>query len=171
MTKCGWYLKPHGGVSSRTSGRSNGLAPSQSKRWRGRKCAAVADIAAKREQRLSHDRIFGVRTSVTPTSPKVAEIGACGLWIVTGRAHARKSFEDSIGDPASGGLDQAIALRAKRLAAQSTTWSYETVSMSLSERAAAERSISRYKVECEGLPNLGLMGHHAVIGVQRESCL
>src|SRR5450830_1649305 len=54
---------------------------------------AVADIAAKRQQRLGHDLEFvRVRISVTPTSLKVAAIGACGLWIVTFTERTRGNF-------------------------------------------------------------------------------
>ena len=42
----------------------------------------VADIAAERQQCFSHDP-GGVRAMVTPTSAKVAAIGACGLCTVT----------------------------------------------------------------------------------------
>src|SRR5579883_2394569 len=44
--------------------------------------ADVADIAAKRDQGAGH-QAFRVRVSTTPTSSKMASIGAWGLWTVT----------------------------------------------------------------------------------------
>jgi hypothetical protein len=40
--------------------------------------ADVADIASERNQNLGHT-YFRVRVSTTPTSSKIAAIGACGL--------------------------------------------------------------------------------------------
>src|SRR4029077_14596244 len=85
------------------------------------------------------------------------------------RAHARRSGEDRSRDPASGGLDEAVTLRAKRLA---RTIDHLVIRDRVHDlvRTGGSRKIDlKVQVECEGLPNLGLMGHHAVIGVQRES--
>ncbi len=48
-----------------------------------------------------------MRRIETPTSSKVAAIGACGLWMVTRTAcDLREAVEHGVGDRAGGGLDQ-----------------------------------------------------------------
>src|SRR5579872_68491 len=44
--------------------------------------ADVADIAAECDQGMRH-QTFRLRIRTTPTSSKIAAIGACGLWTVT----------------------------------------------------------------------------------------
>ena len=70
---------------------------------------AVADIAAEREQAsVMASGLGGARTSVTPTSLKVAAIGACGLWMVTRiETHAREGGQDGVGDaPAAASISR-----------------------------------------------------------------
>src|SRR5579872_4826655 len=44
--------------------------------------ADIANIAAKCDHGVSH-QAFRLRIRTTPTSSKIAAIGACGLWTVT----------------------------------------------------------------------------------------
>ena len=54
------------------------------------------------------------RMMVTPTSVKIAAIGACGLCTVTRTLATRgKRGQDRIGDRAGGGLDQAVVARGE----------------------------------------------------------
>ncbi len=60
---------------------------------------------------------------VTPTSAKVAAIGACGLCTVTRTADdLGEALEHGVGDRAGGGLDQPVApaRRTPRLATSTT---------------------------------------------------
>ena len=41
--------------------------------------ADIADIAPERDQNICHQNYFRVRVRTTPTSSKIAAIGACGL--------------------------------------------------------------------------------------------
>src|SRR3974390_2184179 len=105
--------------------------------------AAVADIAAEREPGERHRCALRVRVRITPTSLKVAAIGACGLWMVTVTLRTRGNSAST----ASATLPPAASIRRKRwrtnaFDAHVTTLSYDTVSVTLSLRAAADRSIS-----------------------------
>ncbi len=105
----------------------------------------------------------------TPTSSKVAAIGACGLCTVTRmRANLREALKHRLGDGAGGGLDQPVAARAERFARR---LHHHVVGDGVLELVAArgfgEIDIER-QIELEGLPDLGLVLHHAVIGVQRQ---
>ncbi len=111
---------------------------------------------------------------VTPTSPNVAAIGACGLWTVTRTAvtsakRARIACEDRIGDCAGRGLDQPIALGAERPARDLDDLVVaDRVGQLVGMRGGREIDV-KDEIELEGLSDFGLMLHHAVIGMQRKA--
>ena len=113
----------------------------------------------------------GFAPDVTPTSLKVAAIGACGLWMVTATAaHRAESREHGVGDRAGGGLDQPVAFCAQK--ASLAHLDHLVVGDRVGElvgRAAAREIDVEHEIEREGLPDLGLVRHHAVIGVQRQA--
>ena len=79
---------------------------------------AVSDIAAERDQRLGHGlAALRVRVSMTPTSLKLAAIGACGLWIVTSISRTRGNVgQYRVGNAARRRFNQFEFLRTKRRA-------------------------------------------------------
>ena len=79
-----------------------------------------------------------------------------------------ETVEHGIGDRAGGGLHQAIALGAERLAGDID---HLVVADGVGELVGAGglRQIEiEHEIELEGLADLGLVLHHAVIGVQRQ---
>ena len=134
--------------------------------------AHVADIAAERKQRFSHcvsHCLARPRTMVTPTSAKVAAIGACGLCTVTRTLMTWwEPVEHRFGDRAGRGLDQPIAPSAKRLARDLDHLVVaHGVRKLVGARGLGQIDVER-EVELERLPDLGLVLHHAVIGMQRK---
>ena len=107
---------------------------------------------------------------VTPTSSKVAAIGACGLCTVTRTPRTcEKALEHRVGDGAGGGLDQPVAARAERLARR---LHHQVVGDGVLELVAARRFGQidvEHQIELEGLADLGLVLHHAVIGVEHQA--
>ncbi len=107
---------------------------------------------------------------MTPTSSKVAAIGACGLCTVTRTPRTcGKRCQHGVGDRAGGGFDQPIAARAERLARRLDD---RVVGNRVLELVAARGGVEidiEHEIEPEGLPDLGLVLHDAVIGVQRQS--
>ena len=106
---------------------------------------------------------------MTPTSPKVAAIGACGLCTVTRTGRdLGEAVEDGVGDRAGGGFDQAVAPAAERPARHVDDLVVADGMRELVRaRGLREVDIER-EVELERLADLGLVLHHAVVGVQRE---
>src|SRR5882672_4665447 len=85
------------------------------------------------------------------------------------RRHFCKAREDRIGDRAGGGLDQPIALGAERPARDLDDLVVaDRVGELVGVRSGRKIDVED-EIELEGLPDLGLVLHHAVIGVQREA--
>src|SRR5262245_20166313 len=76
----------------------------------------------------------------------------------------REPVEDGFGYRAGRGLDQSIATGAKRPARDVDDL---VVAHGMRELVGARRR-GQHDVELEGLPDLGLVLHHAVIGMQRK---
>ena len=91
------------------------------------------------------------------------------MRLVYGDPHSqdlREPLEDGFGDRAGGGLDQPIATGAKRPARDLDDL---VVAHGMRELVRARRRGEvdvEHEVELEGLPDLGLVLHHAVIGMQ-----
>src|SRR5437899_897643 len=84
-------------------------------------------------------------------------------------ADTRKGGEDCVSDPAGSGLDQTGALCAKRFA---HAIDYLVVGHGIHDfvRTSGSGKIDfQVKVKGEGLPDLGLVRHDAVIGVQGQT--
>src|SRR5580700_5121184 len=97
--------------------------------------------------------------------------GDRGVRLVHGDANAADLgvvLQHSLGDGAGGGLDEAIAARAERFRRR---LHHLVVGHGVLEHVGArgfgEVDIE-HQIELEGLPDLGLMLHHAMIGVQRQ---
>ncbi len=127
-------------------------------------------LPPERQQRLGHDPpAVRLRTSVTPTSLKIAAIGACGLWIVTvTRVHRRECRQHGVGDVAGGGFDQPETLRAEDLARAFDDLVVGHRVHDLVRMRGGGEINREFEIDGEALPDLGLVGHHAVIGVQRQ---
>src|SRR5215510_9238667 len=133
------------------------------------------------------------RASVVRTSPRLppsassasamarardgdTDVRECGgdrrMRLVNGHPHRRhfcKAFEDRIGNRTGRGLDQPIALGAERPARELDDLVVaDRVGELVGARSGREINVED-EIELEGLPDLGLMLHHAVIGVQREA--
>src|SRR5689334_16231357 len=99
--------------------------------------------------------------------------GGCdrGVRLVNGDADGRdlsEAVEHGIGDSAGGGFYQAVALGAERLA---RGIDHLVVTDGVGELVGVGclREIDvQHEVELEGLADLGLVLHHAMIGVQRQ---
>src|SRR5580704_1565626 len=97
--------------------------------------------------------------------------GDRGVRLVHGNANAADlgvALQHGLGDGAGGGFDQPIAARAECLRRR---LHHLVVGDGVLEHVAArgfgEIDIE-HQIEREGLPDLGLVLHHAVIGVQRQ---
>src|SRR6516165_9989642 len=94
-----------------------------------------------------------------------------GMRLVHGDPHPqdlREPLEDGFGDRAGRGLDQPTPTGAERLARD---LDHLVIAHGVRElvgaRSRGEVDVE-HDVELEGLPDLGLVLHHAVIGVQRQ---
>src|SRR5215472_8021346 len=90
-----------------------------------------------------------------------------GMRLVHGDPHPqnlREPLEDGFGDRAGRGLDQPTPTGAERLARDLNDL---VIAHGVRELVGA-RSRGEIDVELEGLPDLGLVLHHAVISVQRQ---
>ena len=97
---------------------------------------------------------------VTPTSAKVAAMGACGL---------RETAEHRFGDGASRGLDQSMSAGAEGEACDVDDLIVAHCMRELiGPRRRAQVHIE-HQIEPEGLSNRGLVIHHAVVGVHGKA--
>src|ERR1700722_4445185 len=97
--------------------------------------------------------------------------GDRGMRLVHGdanAAHLRGGFQHRLGDGAGGGLDQAIAARAERFRRRLHHLVIGDGVLELVGVRGFGQIDIQYQIELEGLPDLGLVLHHAVIGVQRQ---
>src|SRR5262249_39438543 len=78
----------------------------------------------------------------------------------------REPVEDGFGDRAGRGLDQSIATRAKRPARDLDDLVVAHGVRELVGTRSRGQIDVEHEIELEGLPDLGLVLHHAVIGVQ-----
>src|SRR6187399_2263788 len=97
-------------------------------------------------------------------NPDVAEGGRDrGVWLVyrdAHRSHAWKSRKHGVGRSTGGSLDQAKALGAKRFA--------HAIDDLVGARRGREVDLE-VKIDDKGLPHLGFVRHHAVVGVKSET--
>src|SRR5438105_2337917 len=85
------------------------------------------------------------------------------------RADTRKGGEDCVSDPAGSGLDQTVALCAKRFAHAIDCLVVGHGIQDLVRTSGGRKIDFQVKVKDEGLPDLGLVRHDAVIGVQGQA--
>src|SRR5436190_8454973 len=114
-------------------------------------------------------------SAMTLTEDRDADVfessGDRGVRLVDGDADGRdlsEAIEHGIGDGASGGFHQAVAFGAERLARRID---HLVVADGVGELVGAGglREIEiEHEIELEGLADLGLVLHHAMIGVQRQ---
>src|SRR5947207_12813850 len=98
--------------------------------------------------------------------------GDGSVWFVNSDSHrsdTRKSRENRVSDPAGGGLDQAIALRAKRFARAIDHLVVGNCIHNLVRTSGSGKIDFKIKVKSEGLPDLGLVRHYAVVGMMGET--
>src|SRR6266700_2615298 len=142
---------------------------------------------------LRSQSIVIARASVARTSPRLppsassasamagardgdTDVAECGgdrrMRLVNGhphRCHFGKAREDRIGDRAGRGLDQPIALGAERPARDFDDLVVADRVGELVGMRGGRKINVKDEIELEGLPDFGLMLHHAVIGMQREA--
>src|SRR6478735_10567426 len=106
-------------------------------------------------------------------NPDVAEGGRDrGVWLVyrdAHRSHAWKSRKHGVGRSTGGSLDQAKALGAKRFAhAIDDLVVGDGIDDFVRPRRGREVDLE-VKIDDKGLPHLGFVRHHAVVGVKSET--
>ena len=147
-------------VVGRARGQPHLLAVAQQRHGAVENGAAVADIAAEREPApRSWLRFCRARTSVTPTSLKVAAIGACGLWIVTVIVRTRGKAAST----ASATWPAAASISRKRCAQNAAARAFDHLVVGdgvhdlVRARGVGEIDLE-LEIDGEGLADLGLVG-------------